>query len=244
MSPSDPMQTPARRGHHPVIPARAGSRPEPLPADVVDAFREVPLTDLSDAVGALYTMTPRLRPLYQPMRRVVGTATTVKVPVGDNWAIHGALKLAQPGMVLVIDWRGSAESCGAGVEALLPAVARGLAGIVVDGSWRDVPEIAAVDFPIIGLGNAPYSPPKEKLGEINVPVSCGGVVVAPGDLIVGDHEGVVVIPRAYVDLVRQQTPPHERATPARVAALGSEPPASPLSDDYWNEFERAGGIAE
>jgi regulator of RNase E activity RraA len=146
-------------------------------------------------------MDVAIRPLYRPMKRMVGHALTVKAIPGDNLTIHGALNMAQAGDVMVVDWRGYVEGCGTGAGSMMPAISRGLAGVVVDGGWRDAAELQAVDFPICGRSVAPFSPPKNRPGEINVPVSCGGVVVQAGDLIVADEEGVVVVPRAYAQQV-------------------------------------------
>lgn len=186
-------------GHRGVVPPRQGTSPGPVAADVLDVFRSVTATEVSDCVGRLYTMDPGIKPLYEPMRRLVGVAVTVKAPPGDNWAVYGGLGRAFPGSVLVVDWRGHVDSCGGGQKALLPGIGRGLTGLVVDGAWRDVDEIAAMDFPICGRGRSAYSPAKRELGEVDVPVSCGGVVVEPGDVLVGDGDGVAVVPRRQLD---------------------------------------------
>lgn len=193
MSPAGPL------GHRGVVPSRQGTSPGPVAADVLDLFGAVTATEVSDCVGRLYTMDPGIKPLYQPMRRLAGVAVTVKAPPGDNWAVYGGLGQVFPGAVLVVDWRGHVDSCGGGQKALLPAIGRGLAGLVVDGAWRDVDEIAAMDFPICGRGRSAYSPVKRELGEVDVPVSCGGVVVEPGDVVVGDGDGVAVVPRRHLD---------------------------------------------
>jgi 4-hydroxy-4-methyl-2-oxoglutarate aldolase len=173
---------------------------------VLARLADVPVSDVSDAVGRLYTMHPRIRPLYQPIRRTVGVALTVKAVPGDNLAIHGALGMVQAQDVLVVDWLGYAEGCGSGALSLAAPAERGLTGIVIDGGWRDVPELQAQGFPVFGRGEAAFSPAKVEPGEINVPVSCGGVVVEPGDVVVADGAGVAVIPRRHLDdVVRKVT---------------------------------------
>lgn len=221
-----------------MIRPRRGAVPEPVDAQVVDALRAEPLTDLSDAVGRLYTMSSRIRPLYRPMTRVIGTAITVKAVPGDNWAIHGALALATPGSVLVIDWRGTSEACGAGVSALLPAIERGLAGVVIDGAWRDVGEVEAIGFPIMATGVSPFSPSKNELGEINVPVACGDVVVAPGDLVVGDAEGAIIIPRDDIAAVAAHAQGHRLLTsPDDIVNDENQEDVFKLADEYWRYFD-------
>jgi 4-hydroxy-4-methyl-2-oxoglutarate aldolase len=183
------------RGHRAVISARTGTAGPAVNRDLVAALSHIPVSDISDAVGRLYTMGSWMRPLYEPMRRVIGNALTVRMPPGDNWAVFGALDLIKPGDVLVIDWMQYNEGCGSGANFIAEAIDRGLVGVVIDGSWRDVEELVEQDFPIIGRGIVSFSPGKRELGEVNVPVSCGAVIVEPGDLVVGDGGGVVVVPQ-------------------------------------------------
>jgi len=191
-------------GHVPLVPPRIG-RPAPrLPRDVLDRFREAFVPDVSDAVGALYTLDAGIRPLYEPTPRLVGQALTVKSPPGDNLTVHGALGQADENDVLVIDWRGYVGGCATGAGSLVDPIDRGLVGAVVDGCWRDVVELRGLGFPVFGRGVSAFSPPKERIGEINIPVACGGVVVCPGDLVVGDVEGVVIVPAAYVARVAER----------------------------------------
>lgn len=190
-------------GHVPVIPFRSLPSPEPLDARLREAFRDVPVPDLSDAVGRLNTMDAGLRPLDPSMPRLLGTAVTVRLQPGDNWALHGALRKVREGDVLVVDWQGYRDGCGSGALSLAAAAERGLAGVVIDGCWRDVEDVLEVGVPVIARGVSPFSPSKREFGEINVPAACGGVIVQPGDLVVGDGEGVVVVPRASVARVAE-----------------------------------------
>lgn len=196
-------RTPRRDGfgHHPVVPPRIGSPGAPLEAGLEERFRIAHIPDISDAVGRLYTMDTGIRSLYQPAGRLVGVALTVKAPPGDNMAIHGAIHRARRGDVLVIDWQGYLEGCGSGAGSLVPAVDRGLAGLVVDGAWRDIGELRALGLPAYGRGVSPFSPSKVELGEINVPVCVGRVIVEPGDIVVADEEGAVVVPRWCAETV-------------------------------------------
>lgn len=183
-------------GHVPLLrPKIVLNVPRP-PTQLVERYQRFAVPDLSDAVGELYTMDSGIRPLYQPMKRLIGVALTVKMPPGDNAAVHRALLMVQPGDVLVVDARGYTECCGTGAGSLTPPITRGLQGVIVDGAWRDVGELQALDFPIYGKGISAISPRKGSPGEINVPVCCGGVIVHPGDIVVCDEEGGVAIPRA------------------------------------------------
>ena len=206
------------RGHTPVLPPKWVRNVPRIEDGILESFRNFSVPDISDAVGALYTMSPGMGALYEPIDRLVGRALTVKAPPGDSLTVHGAITLCQPGDVLVIDWRGHVDSCSGGAGMLMGPIRRGLAGIVVDGAWRDIPDLQALNFPVFGRGTCPVSRAKSQLGEINVPVSCGGVVVHPGDLIVADAEGIVVVPRAETESVlsavrersRKRTPPGVR----------------------------------
>jgi 4-hydroxy-4-methyl-2-oxoglutarate aldolase len=176
------------------------------PAELVERLGKASVADISDKVGQLYTMDSGIRPLYQPIRKLAGVALTVKLPPGDNLMVQLALNMAQPGDVLVVDWRGFTEACGTGAGSMTPAIERGLAGVVIDGAWRDLNELQALDVPVFGRGISPYSPPKARPGEINVPVCCGGVIVEPGDVIVCDAEGCVVVPRKYAEAIADAVP--------------------------------------
>jgi 4-hydroxy-4-methyl-2-oxoglutarate aldolase len=210
------------RGHTPVLPPRWVRNVPPIEDGVLESFRNFSVPDISDAVGALYTMSPAMGPLYEPIDRLVGRALTVKAPPGDSLTVHGAITLCQPGDVLVIDWRGHVDSCSGGSGMLMGPIRQGLAGIVVDGAWRDIPDLQALNFPVFGRGTCPVSRAKHHLGEINVAVSCGGVVVHPGDVIVADAEGIVVVPRTETASVLSAV--RERSRKAN-AARGQDAPA-------------------
>jgi len=212
------------RGHQPALPPKWVRNVPRISDDIVEAFRELPVPDISDAVGTLYTMAPGIRPLYEPIDRLVGRALTVKAPPGDSLTVHGAIAVCEPGDVLVIDWRGHVDSCSGGAGMLVEPIRKGLAGIVVDGAWRDIPDLQTLNFPIFGRGICSVSRAKNHLGEINVPVSCGGVIVNAGDLIVADAEGIVVVPRDDVMVVLESV--QERARSA-LARRGGERAGSP-----------------
>lgn len=205
--------------HVPVIPPRVGHRPAKPRRAWLNALLDIPVPEVSDAVGRLYTMHPRIGALYRPIRRVVGTALTVKAHPGDNLAVHGGLALVEEGDVLVVDWNGYADGCGSGAESLRLPIRRGLAAVVIDGGWRDVAQLQEWDFPVFGRCQAAFSPAKREPGELNVPVSCGGVIVDAGDVVVADAEGVAVIPHAHLGAV--------------VTALRGQPvqTAGPSTDD-------------
>lgn len=240
------LESPSARaslGHRSVVPPRVGDSAERLDPELLQRYREAAVPDISDAVGRLYTMDGRIGPLYEPMRRVVGVALTVKAPPGDNWAIYGALGRARQDDVLVVDWQGYSEGCGSGINGLMPAIRQGLSGVIVDGGWRDIGDLQDLDFPIHGRGVSPFSPSKRELGEINVPVCCGGVIVEPGDVVVADREGSAVVPRRHAEEVAWSLP-----APTTVQASdeyvhdGLEGASRKIVDAYREAFEDHGGL--
>ncbi|WPB55659.1 RraA family protein [Xylophilus sp. GOD-11R] len=190
----------------------AGWRIEPRAAgpaaDIVDAFRGLPAAAIGDAMSR-NVGTLGLRQYHAKLETVLcGTAFTVRVRPGDNLMIHKALTMVQPGDVLVID--GGADVSQALVGGLIrtTCVAKGLAGLVIDGAVRDLCEWAEDGMPIFARGHTHRGPSKDGPGEINVPVCCAGMVVQPGDLIVGDADGVIAVPAAQAADVLARTRAH------------------------------------
>ncbi len=164
-----------------------------LPAQLIaQAARHQPAM-FSDVSGRRGAMHGRIRALTHEMK-CAGCAFTVEVRPGDNLMIHAALALAQPGDVLVIDGKGDQMSALMGALMMSTAKGIGLAGVVMDGALRDVPELIALGLPVFSVGSNPNGPGKVAPGRINHPISCGGVAVQPGDFITADADGVVVVP--------------------------------------------------
>lgn len=150
---------------------------------------------VSDLMNRLYTMEPRIRNVTADHLRLTGPACTVKLFPGDNLMVHKALDIAQPGDVVVVDAHRSELTAVLGDLISTKARHRGIAGFVVDGLVRDVEAIRALgDFPVFARGITPIGPLHRGPGEINYPVSAGGIVVSAGDVVVADLNGVVVIP--------------------------------------------------
>jgi regulator of RNase E activity RraA len=165
-------------------------RPDP---ELIAGFGEFDAPTISDRMNRLYTMAPGIRNLTDERLRILGPACTVKVYPGDNLMVHKALDIAQPGDVVVVDTSASTMTAVLGDFVSTKARHRGLAGFVVDGLVRDLPAIRALgNFPVFARGVTPTGPMHRGPGEINYPVSAGGIVVEPGDIIVGDLSGVVV----------------------------------------------------
>ena len=172
-------------------------RPSP---DTVAGLGEFDTPAISDLMNRLYTMQPAIRPVTDSDLRVLGPACTVKVYPGDNLMVHKALDVAQPGDVIVIDAGQSMMNGVLGDLISTKARHRGVQGYVVDGLIRDLPDIQALgDFPVFARGVSPIGPLHRGPGEINHAICAGGIVVKPGDVIVGDLNGVVVVPREIAD---------------------------------------------
>lgn len=165
----------------------------------VDLLRRTDVTRLSELVGRMYTMDATIRALGGVALPVTGVASTAKCPPGDNLGLVKALTLVQAGDLLVVDAQGFREWCLGGFQLLQYARdTRGLAGLIVNGAYRDVAEAQDAGFPVYATGVAPFSGPKAGPCEVNVPVCCGGVIVQPGDVVAASGEGVVVVPRRSV----------------------------------------------
>ena len=149
---------------------------------------------LADVAGRRGAMDGRIQALT-PSMRVCGPAFTVDVRAGDNLMIHTAMAMAQPGDVLVIDGKADRLCALMGSIMLNACKVLQLGGVVLDASIRDTEELRELGFPVWSIGANPNGPTKFVPGRINWPISCGGVSVNPGDLIVGDADGVVVIER-------------------------------------------------
>jgi RraA family protein len=165
-----------------------------VPADLVAKARQFQASILADVGGRRGTLHGRIQPLAKSMK-VAGPAFTVEVRPGDNLMIHAALALAQPGDVIVVDGKGDLSCALTGALMAAHAEKVGIAGFVIDGAVRDTDDCARGRFPVFAAGANPNGPLKGAAGRINWPVSVGGTTVNPGDLIVGDADGVVVVPR-------------------------------------------------
>lgn len=194
-----------------------GSRPAPA---LIERLRAFDTPTISDLMNRLYTMSAAIRPVTPPEMTLVGTACTVKVFPGDNLMVHKSLDLARPGDVVVVDASSSHMTAVLGDLVAQKARHRGIAGFVVDGLVRDVPAILDMgDFPVFARGITPIGPLHRGPGEINYPVCIGGIVVHPGDLVVGDTNGVVVIPRSAADDVLERLEQRAESEAAYVAAV-------------------------
>ena len=193
--------------------------------EVVRAFRALSPTTLADVLDLGCIMRIGINPLWPGMPRIAGPAFTVRTARHDNLMLHAAIYLAEPGDVIVVE-AGDEETAVAGGNVCAVAQRRGVQGFVIDGVIRDVAESRASGFPLFARGVSPAPRGREGPGEINAPITCGGISVSPGDVLVADEEGIVVVPGARAEEVL-----------ARAQAMAAADAAETL--DTWEKKHRA-----
>ena len=169
------------------------------PQSLIDAFRGIPASNIGDMMNRLFCMDSGIQKLNGAS--MAGCAVTVNAPEGDNVFLHRALDVAKPGDVIVVNGHGCTTRALMGEIMMIYAQQRGIAGFVIDGAVRDSDAFSSLTIPIYARAVTPQGPYKNGPGEINVPIACGGQVVFPGDLLVGDPDGVCVIPREAAEQV-------------------------------------------
>ena len=160
-------------------------------AELLAKFDGIPIPNIGDAMNRTAAISAQITPVNNV--RLTGTAYTVRVPAGDNLLFYYAIDNAKPGDVIVVDGGGFEERALCGEIMATYAAKRGIAGFVINGPIRDKVELSGMDFPVFAKAACPNGPYKNGPGEINVPVNIGGRIVCPGDILVGDGNGLVVI---------------------------------------------------
>ena len=167
---------------------------------LLDRFADVATAHLSDNMSRLVAAGTRLRPMHRG-GHLVGNALTVKVRPGDNLMVHKAIDMAHPRDVVIVDAGGDLTQAIIGEMMMRRAQQRGVAGLVINGAIRDLATIGADTYPVYAAGVTHRGPYKDGPGEINVPIAMDGMVIHPGDIVVGDEDGVVAVPLADAEML-------------------------------------------
>ncbi|MFJ4346238.1 RraA family protein [Pseudomonas sp. NPDC089401] len=177
---------------------RINPRVEALPQALIEQFRAIPVAVAGDCMGRCIGARGLHAYHGDLSLKLCGPAFTLRVRPGDNLMVHKALMMVQPGDVLVIDGAGDVSQAVIGGLVRTTALRVRLGGIVIDGAVRDLEELAEGVVPVFAAGHTHRGPSKDGPGEINVPIACAGLCVLPGDLVLGDADGVIAIPAAEV----------------------------------------------
>lgn len=197
---------------------RVLKRRRQVSADVVERFRALPVANISDSMSRMTAGGAKLRPMHGG-GMLAGPAVTVKSRPGDNLMIHKALDIASPGDVVVVDAGGDLTNALIGELMISHAQKRGLAGIVIYGAIRDSAWIREHDFPVFAAGVSHRGPYKDGPGEINVPIAIEGMVIAPGDLVIGDDDGLLCVPYDQVEAVYAAADAKHKAETKQMTAI-------------------------
>ena len=176
------------------------ARQRKVASDIVERFATLPVANVSDSMSRMTAGGARLRPMHAG-GGLAGPALTVKAAPGDNLMMHKAIGMAEPGDVIVVDAGGDLTNALMGEMMLMQMERRGVAGVVVNGAIRDAGYIGSHTFPVFAAGVTHRGPYKNGPGEINVPIAIDGMVIAAGDLILGDDDGMLCVPFEQVEAV-------------------------------------------
>lgn len=159
--------------------------------EIVRAFKDLPVANIGDSINRAFCMHASIRPVNE--NPLLGPGLTVKVRPGDNLLLHKAIDIALPGDIIVVEGQGETANALIGELMIAWAIKRNIGGFIIDGAIRDLARLKAASIPVYAVGVSPAGPYKDGPGEINFPIVCGGVVVQPGDILVGDADGIVVV---------------------------------------------------
>ena len=193
-------------------------RKKKVAPDIAKEFLTLPVANVSDSMWRLTAGGSRLRPMHKS-GQMAGPALTVKSRPGDNLMLHKAIDMAEPGDIIVCDAGGDLTNSLMGELMLAHAIKRGVGGFVLDGAVRDVEAFLEVNLPVFAAGVSHRGPYKDGPGEINVSVAIDGMVIEPGDLVIGDWDGVLSIPLDDVESILKKTNEKQAAEAVDMAKI-------------------------
>lgn len=172
---------------------------------LLDEIKLYPTANVADCMNRFFCISSEIRLMNKNKDiKMVGFALTVKTRPVDNLMVHKAIDMAKQGDIIVVDANGDINSAIIGEIITLEAINKKLSGIIIDGCVRDISVIEKLNFPVFAKGITPKGPYKDGPGEINFPISCGGVKISPGDILVGDADGIVVIPHRDLKFILEK----------------------------------------
>lgn len=189
-------------------------------SSIVEAFKQLPVANVADTMGRSCALNSEIRLISSPdLPIMAGAALTVKARPGDNLMLHKALDMAGEGDVIVVSNDGDrTHSLMGEIMAVYAQHTRKIAGIVLDGPIRDIEELSRMHMFLYATGSTPGGPYKEGPGEVNVPVSIGNIAVMPGDIVLGDRDGVIVIPRKDAAVILEEAKKYAALDAGKVEA--------------------------
>ncbi|UMA65351.1 RraA family protein [Roseivivax marinus] len=202
-------------------------RDRKVDAETIAKFAELPVANVSDSMSRVFAAGPTLRPMHAK-GSMAGAAITVRSRPGDNLMLHKAIDMAEPGDVIVVDAGGDLTNALMGELMLAYAVKRGVAGFVLNGAIRDVDAFVETNLPTFAAGVTHRGPYKDGPGEINVTISLDGMTIAPGDLVIGDADGVLAVPYDDLEAVYEATMAKQAAEEKQMKAI-----AEGTNDRSW-----------